>query len=181
MQIATKHLFLILILLIINLFIINIFFSEKKNLENNEEKLVQSKTLGINIEKKNIFGDNIKIKAAELNENKEKKIIKLRDSITILNKKGSKTKIIAGEAIISNDYNNFHLYKNVNIINKDKNFTLDTIDINGKFSQGIMSSKKEVKIKIHQANITGNGFTMKNHGKYIKIFGKAKLISKNYD
>ena len=45
----------------------------------------------------------------------------------------------------------------------------------------ISCSKKEVKIKIHQANITGNGFTMKNHGKYIKIFGKAKLISKNYD
>ena len=180
MSLSLKHFFTILILFILILFVFNVFFP--KNIEMDElQKTPESKrkkTVGINIERKNLKGENIKIIAEELNENIEGKFIKLKNSITTIRRNGIDTKIEAGIAIIKNDYDEYKLSDKVKVVNIDRNFVLRTENLNGKFKNGSMYTLNDIDLKIRNAIIIGKGLKLLNHGGYIKILGKAKLILK---
>ena len=181
MSLSLKHFFTILILFILILFVLNVFFP--KNIEVDEiQKTPESKrkkTVGINIERKNLNGENIKISAEELNENTENKYIKLKNSITTIKRNGIDTKIEAGSALIKNNYDEFKLTNKVKVVNLHRNFVLKTEKLNGQFKNGSMYTLNDIDLRIKNAKIEGKGLKLLNHGEYIKIFGKAKLILKN--
>lgn len=134
-------------------------------------------TRGINIERKSIKGEKLKIVADELIENLKNKTIKLKNTVTTIDQKGKITQIIAGVALINENYEDYKLSKEVKIINKNKNFVLKTKNLNGQFKNGTMYSENDVDIVLSNAKIFGKGLKLLNHGEYIKIFGKAKLIT----
>ena len=134
-------------------------------------------TRGINIERKSIRGEKLKIVADELIENLKNKTIKLKNTVTTIDQKGKITQIIAGVALINENYEDYKLSKEVKIINKNKNFVLKTKNLNGQFKNGTMYSENDVDIVLSNAKIFGKGLKLLNHGEYIKIFGKAKLIT----
>ena len=144
-----------------------------KNSMNNFTK----NTRGINIERKSIKGEKLKIVADELIENLKNKTIKLKNTVTTIDQKGKITQIIAGVALINENYEDYKLSKEVKIINKNKNFVLKTKNLNGQFKNGTMYSENDVDIVLSNAKIFGKGLKLLNHGEYIKIFGKAKLIT----
>ena len=139
----------------------------------------KKKTVGINIERKNLNGENIKISAEELNEDVESKFIKLKNSITTIKRNGIDTKIEAGIALIKNNYDEYKLTNKVKVVNLNRNFVLKTENLNGKFKDGSMYTVNDIDLKIRNAKIVGKGLKLLNHGDYIKILGKAKLILKN--
>tara|TARA_B100000131_G_C17902321_1_gene526934 strand:- start:3 stop:470 length:468 start_codon:yes stop_codon:yes gene_type:complete len=134
-------------------------------------------TRGVNIERKSIKGEKLKIVADELIENLKNKTIKLKNTVTTIDQKGKITQIIAGVALINENYEDYKLSKEVKIINKNKNFVLKTKNLNGQFKNGTMYSENDVDIVLSNAKIFGKGLKLLNHGEYIKIFGKAKLIT----
>ena len=179
MNLSLKHYFIFFIIFIILLFVVNIFMKQKSRIDyvQNSINNFTKNTRGINIERKSIKGEKLKIVADELIENLKNKTIKLKNTVTTIDQKGKITQIIAGVALINENYEDYKLSKEVKIINKNKNFVLKTKNLNGQFKNGTMYSENDVDIVLSNAKIFGKGLKLLNHGEYIKIFGKAKLIT----
>ena len=143
----------------------------KKNIDPSKE----GKTFGVNIEQNHPNGEKIKIVADLMEENKEKKIIKLINPITKIINKNNVTKITSNYAYIINNYSKFKLNKNVTIFNVKKKFALKTNELTGTFDTGDMHTYSPVKIQIKNSKLQGSSLNLKNYGEYIKVFGKAKL------
>ena len=178
LKLNAKLIFLILIFLIITILAFNYI---DRNKQINSEKIdaidptKEGKTVGVNIEQNQANGDKIKIVADLMEENKEKKLIKLINPITKIIKKSNVTKITSNYGYIINNYSKFKLDKNVSIYNKEKKFVLKTEELSGMFDSGDMYSSSPVKIQIRNLKIQGTSLSLKNYGEYVKVFGKAKL------
>ena len=183
MKLSLKNYFVLLIGIIIMLFLSNIFFSNKlmksKTNEVFDEKL--DKATGIKIQRKNAQGETMLVVAEQLNEDKKNKIFNLINSTTNIKKNGETTIITAGKAIISDNFKKFNFIKKVQIKNKSKKFMLETDAMIGEFNKGSMFSKNDVYLVIDDKHIIGKGMEMLDHGEYIKIIGKAKMMSKLND
>ena len=183
MKFSLKNYFVLFIGIIILLFISNILFSNKvmKSQSNKDLDEKLNRASGIKIQRKNSQGETMLVEAEQLNEDKENKIFNLINSITNIKKNGELTTITSGKAIISDNFKKFNFLKKVQIINKTKNCMLKSYAITGEFNKGSMFSKNDVYLIIHDKHITGKGIQMLNHGEYVKIIGKAKMISKIND
>ncbi len=178
--ISGKTIFASLIFLLIMSFVVNNFlndddfFRDKDKFEKSSEK--QDKIIGIEIRQQNKQGDKFLITADTLEETetKEKKII-LENSLTTIDQKGIITKISAGNAIITNDYNDFIFSNKVKITKKTRKFTLITQTLTGTFKKGNYHTNNDVNIVSGNTVIEGKGIQIKKNGEYIKIKGKAKL------
>ena len=177
-KLSAKSIFIILVVLIITMLVINYINRNKHTSSGKIEKIDPSKegkTFGVNIEQNQPNGEKIKIIADLMEENIEKKIIKLINPITKIIKKNNITEITSNYGYIINNYSKFKLDKNVNIYNLEKKFSLKTDEITGIFDTGNMFSNLPVKIQIKNSKIQGSSLTLKNYGEYIKVLGKAKL------
>ena len=178
-KLSSKSIFIILVVLIIATLLFNYAY---RNKQINSEKIEnidsskEGKTVGVYIEQNQPNGKKIKIVADLMEENKEKKLIKLTNPITKIIKKNDITKITSNYGYIINNYSKFKLDKNVNIYNKKKKFDLKTENLSGIFNTGDMFTNFPVKIKIKNSKIQGSSLSLKNYGEYIKVFGKARLI-----
>ena len=178
-KLSTKSIFIILIVLIITILVIN-FINRNKQINSDNFKTVdptkEGKTVGVKIVQNQPNGERIKIVADLMEENKEKKFIKLINPITEIINKNNVTKITSNYGYIINNYSKFKLDKNVIIFNNEKKFNLTTEELSGIFDTGDMYTNLPVKIKIHNSKIQGSSLNLKNYGEYIKVFGKARLI-----
>ena len=178
--ISGKSIFASLIFLIVISFIVNNFinkdnlFVDRDKFKRTTEK--QDKIIGVEIRQQNKQGDKFLIIADTLEEkeSKEKKVI-LENSLTTIDQKGVITKIYAGKAIITNNYNDFIFLKKVKITKKSRNFTLKTKTLTGTFKKGNYHTNDEVDIVSGNTIIKGKGLNVKKNGEYIKIKGKAIL------
>ena len=178
--ISGKTVFASLVFLLIMSFVVNIFLNDddffrdkvkyKKILEDPD------KIIGVEIRQQNKQGDKFLIIADTLEEieSKEKKII-LENSFTTIDQKGVLTKISAGNAIITNDYNDFIFSNKVKVTKKTRKFTLTTQTLTGTFNKGNYHTNDNVDIVSGNTVIEGKGLQIKKNGEYIKIKGKAKL------
>ena len=175
-----KFIFASLIMTIVLIFIINIFLSEvfkttdkaivKAKKENSE------KISGVRIHQKSKRGEKFLIVAETLKESKtEANKVILENSLTTIDKNGILTKIVAGHAIVSNNYENFNFSEKVKIIKKSRNFVLETKTLVGTFKKGNFSTVDKVKIISGNTKINGNGLDFRKNGEYIRIKGKAVL------
>jgi LPS export ABC transporter protein LptC len=181
-NISNKFIFAFLVLAIISSFIINSFISKDidilnsplKNLENN---IKIKKVLRPIIHKENKKGEKYVIIADTLQESQTKDgEVKLENSLTTINKNGILTEIIAGYAIITNNYEDFNLTKKVTIIKKSRDFELKTNSLIGSMKKGNFFTNDKVFIVSGNITILGAGMDLKRNGEYIKIRGKAKLV-----
>ena len=80
MNLSLKHYFIFFIIFIILLFVVNIFMKQKSGIDyvKNSINNFTKNTRGINIERKSIKGEKLKIVADELIENLKNKTIKLK-------------------------------------------------------------------------------------------------------
>ena len=178
--ISGKSIFASLIFLIVISFIVNNFinkdnlFVDRDKFKRTSEK--QDKIIGVEIRQQNKQGDKFLIIADTLEEkeSKEKKVI-LENSLTTIDQKGVITKIYAGKAIITNNYNDFVFSKKVKITKKSRKFTLKTKTLTGTFKKGNYHTNDEVDIVSGNTIIKGKGLNVKKNGEYIKIKGKAIL------
>jgi LPS export ABC transporter protein LptC len=179
---SNKSLFSFLLLAIVSSFIINAFISKDidilnsplKNLENN---IKIKKVLRPIIHKENKKGEKYVIIADTLQESQTKDgEVKLENSLTTINKNGILTEIIAGYAIITNNYEDFNLTKKVTIIKKSRDFELKTNSLIGSIKKGNFFTNDKVFIVSGNITILGAGMDLKRNGEYIKIRGKAKLV-----
>ena len=175
-----KFIFASLIMTIVLIFIINIFLSEvfkttdkaivKAKKENSE------KISGVRIHQKSKRGEKFLIVAETLKESKtEANKVILENSLTTIDKNGILTKIVAGHAIVSNNYENFNFSEKVKIIKKSRNFVLETKTLVGTLKKGNFSTVDKVKIISGNTKINGNGLDFRKNGEYIRIKGKAVL------
>ena len=178
--ISGKSIFASLVFLIVISFIVNNFIN-KDNLFVDRDKFKrtseeQDKIIGVEIRQQNKQGDKFLIIADTLEEkeSKEKKVI-LENSLTTIDQKGVITKIYAGKAIITNNYNDFIFLKKVKITKKSRKFTLKTKTLTGTFKKGNYHTNDEVDIISGNTIIKGKGLNIKKNGEYIKIKGKATL------
>ena len=178
-KLSTKSLFIILIVLITTILVFN-FINRNKQINSENFKTVdpnkEGKTVGVKIEQNQPNGERIKIVADLMEENKEKKFIKLINPITEIINRNNVTKITSNYGYIINNYSKFKLDKNVIIFNNEKKFNLTTEKLSGIFDTGDMYTNLPVKIKINNSKIQGSSLNLKNYGEYIKVFGKARLI-----
>jgi LPS export ABC transporter protein LptC len=175
-----KFIFASLIITLVLMFIINIFISEiyeetdkviVKTKKENSEKIT-----GVRIHQQNKTGEKILIVAETLHESESgANQVVLENSLTTIDKKGVLTKILAGHAIISNNYEEFNFSNKVKIIKKTRNFVLETKSLIGTFKKGNFSTDDKVKIISGNTRINGNGLDLRKNGEYIKIRGKAVL------
>lgn len=181
-NISNKSVFAFLVLALISSFIINSFISKDidilnvplKNLENN---IKIKKVLRPIIHKENKKGEKYVIIADTLQESQTKDgEVKLENSLTTINKNGILTEIIAGYAIITNNYEDFNLTKKVTIIKKSRDFELKTNSLIGSIKKGNFFTNDKVFIVSGNITILGAGMDLKRNGEYIKIRGKAKLV-----
>ena len=181
-NISNKFIFAFLVLAIVSSFIINSFISKDidilntplKNLENN---IKIKKVLRPIIHKENKKGEKYVIIADTLQESQTKDgEVKLENSLTTINKNGILTEIIAGYAIITNNYEDFNLTKKVTIIKKSRDFELKTNSLIGSMKKGNFFTNDKVFIVSGNITIVGAGMDLKRNGEYIKIRGKAKLV-----
>ncbi|MDB9870257.1 LPS export ABC transporter periplasmic protein LptC [Alphaproteobacteria bacterium] len=181
-NISNKFIFAFLVLAIVSSFIINSFISKDidilnspiKNLENN---IKIKKILRPIIHKENKKGEKYVIIADTLQESQTKDgEVKLENSLTTINKNGILTEIIAGYAIITNNYEDFNLTKKVTIIKKSRDFELKTNSLIGSMKKGNFFTNDKVFIVSGNITIVGAGMDLKRNGEYIKIRGKAKLV-----
>ena len=178
--ISGKSIFASLVFLIVISFIVNNFinkdnlFVDRDKFKRTSEK--QDKIIGVEIRQQNKQGDKFLIIADTLEEkeSKEKKVI-LENSLTTIDQKGVITKIYAGKAIITNNYNDFIFSKKVKITKKSRKFTLKTKTLTGTFKKGNYHTNDEVDIISGNTIIKGKGLNVKKNGEYIKIKGKAIL------
>ena len=178
--ISGKTVFASLVFLLIMSFVVNNFLNDK-NFYNQENKYKRNsknkeKIIGVEIRQQNKQGDRFLIIADTLeeSESKEKKVI-LENSLTTIDQKGILTKISAGNAIITNDYNDFIFSNKVKIIKKTRKFTLITQTLTGTFKKGNYHTNDKVDIVSGNTIIKGKGLNVKKNGEYIKIKGKAIL------
>ena len=178
--ISGKTVFASLVFLLIMSFVVNNFlndddfFREKDKYKRSSEN--QDKIIGVEIRQQNKQGDKFLIIADTLEEleSKEKKVI-LENSLTTIDQKGVLTKISAGNAIITNDYNDFIFSNKVKITKKARKFTLITQTLTGTFKKGNYQTNDDVDIVSGNTLIEGKGLQIKKNGEYVKIKGKAKL------
>ena len=178
--ISGKTIFASLVFLLIMSFVVNNFlndddlFTEKDRYRRSSEK--QDKIIGVEIRQQNKQGDKFLITADTLEElqSKAKKVI-LENSLTTIDQKGVLTKISAGNAIITNDYNDFIFSNKVKITKKTRKFTLTTQTLTGTVKKGNYHTNDNVDIVSGNTIIKGKGLQIKKNGEYIKIKGKAKL------
>jgi LPS export ABC transporter protein LptC len=175
-----KFIFASLIITLVLIFIINVFVSETykgtekaivKTKKENSEKII-----GVRIHQQNKRGEKFLIVAETLHEseNEANKVI-LENSITTIDKNGILTKIIAGHAIVSNNYEEFNFSNKVKIIKKARNFVLETKTLVGTLKKGNFSTDNKVKIISGNTKINGNGLDLRKNGEYIRIRGRAVL------
>jgi LPS export ABC transporter protein LptC len=175
-----KFIFASLIMTLVLIFIINIFVSEVFKKTDNAivkaKKENSDKISGVRIHQKSKRGEKFLIVAETLKESntKDNKVI-LENSLTTINKNGILTKIVAGHAIVSNNYENFNFSEKVKIIKKSRNFVLETKTLVGTFKKGNFSTVDKVKIISGNTKINGNGLDLRKNGEYIRIKGKAVL------
>ena len=175
-----KFIFASLIITLVLIFIINIFVSEVYKNNNNAEIKTKKEDLekisGVRIHQKNKRGEKFLIVAETLQESKtEANKVILENSLTTIDKNGILTKIVAGHAIVSNNYENFDFSNKVKIIKKARNFVLETKTLVGTLKKGNFSTVDKVKIISGNTKINGNGLDLRKNGEYIKIKGKAVL------
>ena len=175
-----KFIFASLIITLVLIFIINIFISEVYKNNNNTiiktKKEDLEKISGVRIHQKNKRGEKFLIVAETLQESKtEANKVILENSLTTIDKNGILTKIVAGHAIVSNNYENFDFSNKVKIIKKARNFVLETKTLVGTLKKGNFSTVDKVKIISGNTKINGNGLDLRKNGEYIKIKGKAVL------
>ena len=175
-----KFVFASLIITLVLIFIINIFISEVYKNTNNTivktKKEDSEKISGVRIHQKNKRGEKFLIVAETLQESKtESNKVILENSLTTIDKNGILTKIVAGHAIVSNNYENFDFSNKVRIIKKARNFVLETKTLVGTLKKGNFSTVDKVKIISGNTKINGNGLDLRKNGEYIKIKGKAVL------
>ena len=125
--ISGKTVFASLVFLLIMSFVINNFLNNDDSFRD-QDKFTRSaenqdKIIGVEIRQQNKQGDKFLIIADTLEEieSKDKKII-LENSLTTIDQKGVLTKISAGNAIITNDYNDFIFSNKVKITKKTRKF-----------------------------------------------------------
>ena len=175
-----KTVFASLVFLLIMSFVVNNFFNnddlfqEKYKYKRSSEN--QDKIIGVEIRQQNKQGDKFLIIADTLEEieSKEKKVL-LENSLTTIDQKGVLTEISAGNAIITNDYNDFIFSNKVKITKKTRKFTLKTQTLTGTFKKGNYHTNDEVDVVSGNTTIKGKGLSIKKNGEYIKVKGKAKL------
>ena len=178
--ISGKTIFASLVFLLIMSFVVNNFLNNDDLSRDKDEYKRRSenrdKIIGVEIRQQNKQGDKFLIIADTLEEivSKENKII-LENSITTINQKGVLTKIAAGNAIITNNYNDFIFSNKVKITKKNRKFTLKTQRLTGTFKEGNYHTNDNVDIVSGNTLIEGKGLQIKKNGEYIKIKGKAKL------
>jgi LPS export ABC transporter protein LptC len=178
--ISGKTIFASLVFLLIMSFVVNNFlndndyFRQKDEYKRNSEN--EQKIIGVEIRQQNKQGDKFLIIADTLEEieAKEKKVI-LENSLTTIDQKGILTKISAGNAIITNDYNDYIFSNKVIITKKARKFTLITQTLTGTFKNGNYHTNDNVDIVSGNTVIEGKGIQIKKNGEYIKIKGKATL------
>lgn len=175
-----KFIFASLVMTLVLIFIINIFVSEVFKITDNvivkTKKENSEKISGVRIHQKSKRGEKFLIVAETLKESKteDNKVI-LENSLTTIDKNGILTKIVAGHAIVSNNYENFNFSEKVKIIKKSRNFVLETKTLVGTFKKGNFSTVDKVKIISGNTKINGNGLDLRSNGEYIRIKGKAIL------
>ena len=175
-----KFIFASLVMTLVLIFIINIFVSEVFKTTDSTivktKKENSDKISGVRIHQKSKRGEKFLIVAETLKESntKDNKVI-LENSLTTINKNGIITKIVAGHAIVSNNYENFNFSEKVKIIKKSRNFVLETKTLVGTLKKGNFSTVDKVKIISGNTKINGNGLDLKKNGEYIRIKGKAVL------
>ena len=179
-SINKKFIFASLIMTLVLIFIINIFVSEVFKKTDNDivktKKENSDKISGIRIHQKSKRGEKFLIVAETLKEsNTEDSKVILENSLTTINKNGIITKIVAGHAIVSNNYENFNFSEKVKIIKKSRKFVLETKTLVGTFKKGNFSTVDKVKIISGNTKINGNGLDLRKNGEYIRIKGKAVL------
>ena len=175
-----KFIFASLIMTIVLIFIINIFLSEVFKTTDNAivktKKETSEKISGVRIHQKSKRGEKFLIVAETLKESKtEANKVILENSLTTIDKNGILTKIVAGRAIVSNNYENFNFSEKVKIIKKSRNFVLETKTLVGTLKKGNFSTVDKVKIISGNTKINGNGLDLRKNGEYIRIKGKAVL------
>ena len=175
-----KFIFASLIITLVLIFIINIFVTEVY--KNNDNAIIKTKKensekiSGVRIHQQNKRGEKFLIVAETLQESKtEANKVILENSLTTIDKNGILTKIVAGHAIVSNNYENFDFSNKVKIIKKARNFVLETKTLVGTLKKGNFSTVDKVKIISGNTKINGNGLDLRKNGEYIKIKGKAVL------
>ena len=175
-----KFIFASLIMTLVLFFIINIFVSEVFKKTDNAivktKKENSDKISGVRIHQKSKRGEKILIIAETLKESKtEANKVILENSLTTIDNNGILTKIVAGYAIVSNNYENFNFSQKVKIIKKSRNFVLETKTLVGTLKKGNFSTVDKVKIISGNTKINGNGLDLRKNGEYIRIKGKAVL------
>ena len=130
-----KFIFASLIMTLVLIFIINIFVSEVFKKTDNAivktKKENSDKISGVRIHQKSKRGEKFLIVAETLKESKtEANKVILENSLTTIDNNGILTKIVAGYAIVSNNYENFNFSEKVKIIKKSRNFVLAVIFVN---------------------------------------------------
>ena len=175
-----KFIFASLIITLVLIFIINIFISEVYKNNNNTiiktKKEDLEKISGVRIHQRSKRGEKFLIIAETLKESKtEANKVILENSLTTIDKNGILTKIVAGHAIVSNNYENFNFSEKVKIIKKSRNFVLETKTLVGTLKKGNFSTVDKVKIISGNTKINGNGLDLRKNGEYIRIKGKAVL------
>jgi len=175
-----KFIFASLIMALVLIFIINIFVSEAFKKTDNAivktKKENSDKISGVRIHQKSKRGEKFLIVAETLKESKtEANKVILENSLTTIDKNGILTKIVAGYAIVSNNYENFNFSEKVKIIKKSRNFVLETKTLVGTLKKGNFSTVDKVKIISGNTKINGNGLDLRKNGEYIRIKGKAVL------
>lgn len=175
-----KFIFASLIITLVLIFMINIFISEV--FKTTDKAIVKTKKensdkiSGVRIHQKSKRGEKFLIVAETLKESKtEANKVILENSLTTIDKNGILTKIVAGHAIVSNNYENFDFSNKVKIIKKARNFVLETKTLVGTLKKGNFSTVDKVKIISGNTKINGNGLDLRKNGEYIKIKGKAVL------
>jgi len=175
-----KFIFASLVITLVLIFIINIFGNEVYKKTDNAivktKKETSEKISGVRIHQKSKRGEKFLIVAETLKESKtESNKVILENSLTTIDKNGILTKIVAGHAIVSNNYENFNFSKKVKIIKKSRNFVLETKTLVGTLKKGNFSTVDKVKIISGNTKINGNGLDLRKNGEYIRIKGKAVL------
>jgi LPS export ABC transporter protein LptC len=179
-MINKKFIFASLIMTLVLIFIINIFVSEVFKTTDNAivktKKENSEKISGVRIHQRSKRGEKFLIIAETLKESKtEANKVILENSLTTIDKNGILTKIVAGHAIVSNNYKNFNFSEKVRIIKKSRNFVLETKTLVGTLEKGNFSTVDKVKIISGNTKINGNGLDLRKNGEYIRIEGKAVL------
>ena len=179
-MISGKLIFSSLLVILIMSFVIISFVTENKTIIMPIKKMVgdeQKKILGARIYQQNKKGEKIFIIAETLQESKtENNKVILENSLTTINSDGIISKIYAGHAIVSNNFEDFNFSNNVKITKESRKFTLNTETLIGSIEKGNFHTDDNINIISGNTKINGKGLDLKRNGEYIKIKGKAKLI-----